>query len=61
MPKGKTVEVTMKSDKVCKSCVRFRGEGKGADEVGSSFYLQNDAYEKLGQPKKIVMTISLPT
>ena len=53
----KTVSVAMKQNKTCKSCVRFGAEGKGADEVGSSFYLQNAAHEKLGKPKTIKLTV----
>ena len=52
------VAVTMAKDKVCKSCVRFKGEGKEADTVGSSFYLQNAAYKALGDPDKIVLSVS---
>lgn len=58
MAKGNSVTVVMKQDKTCKSCVRFRADGKPAEDVGSSFYLQNDAFEKLEKPDKITMTIS---
>jgi len=53
--KGKSV--TMKQDKVCKSCVRFSGEGEAAESVAASLYLQNDAYKALGEPKKINVTV----
>lgn len=57
MAEGKKVTVKMKKDKTCKSCQRYKGEGKPAEEVGSSFYLQNPAYEKLGKPSEIKLTI----
>ncbi len=57
MSEGKKVTVTMKKNKTCKSCVRFGAEGKDAENVGSSFYLQNDAFEKLGKPGSIKLTI----
>jgi len=60
MPKEKAT-VVMKSDKKCKSCVRFRGEGEESDTVGSSFYLQNDAFEKLEKPSKIRLTVEAAT
>jgi hypothetical protein len=49
--------VTMTQDKVCKTCLRFKGEGAGSTAVGASFYLQMQAYEALGKPKKIVLSV----
>lgn len=58
MAKDKTaVTVKMVQDKTCKSCIRFKGEGKEAENVGSSFYLQNAAFEKLGKPDSIILTV----
>jgi hypothetical protein len=54
---AKAQVVTMKQDKVCKSCVRFSGEGEAADQVAASLYLQNDAFKALGEPKKITVTV----
>ena len=51
------VEVVMDTVKACKSCVRFGADEKGSAEVASSIYLQNDAFAKIGEPKKIKITI----
>lgn len=53
----KAVSVVMKKDKTCKKCVRYAGEGDGADQVGSSFYLQNPSFDDLGKPDKIKVSI----
>lgn len=50
----KEATVDMKQTKVCKSCVRF--ENKESD-VAKSLYLDNDAFEKLGKPKKISVIV----
>ncbi|MBW8002602.1 MAG: hypothetical protein FVQ80_11375 [Planctomycetes bacterium] len=57
MADPKKLTVTMKKNKTCKSCVRFGTEGKDAEDVGSSFYLQNTAFEKLGKPGEIKLTV----
>ncbi len=57
MPDPKKATVKMKKDKTCKACVRYKGEGKDAENVGSSFYLQNPAFELLGKPNEIKVTI----
>ena len=54
---GKKHTVTMKIDKVCKSCVRCRAEGPEGDTVSASIYVQNSAYEALGKPKKFKVTV----
>lgn len=55
-----TAQVKMFLDKVCKSCVRFKADqGDPAyDNVGTAFYLQNAAFEALGKPKEIMVTVS---
>lgn len=58
MPEKKTQKVTLTKNKTCKNCIRYGGEGKDATSVASSLYLQNPAYEALGKPDKIVVTIS---
>jgi len=58
MAKEKAQSVEMTKDKVCKSCVRYRGEGKDAEAVGNSFYLQNAAFKALGEPEDIKITVS---
>jgi len=57
MAAKETPSVVMKQDKVCKSCVRFKADGDGAEQVASSLYVQNAAYEKLGKPKSIKVSI----
>jgi len=54
--KQAVVKTTLVQDKVCKSCVRFRGTSD--DEVTTSLYLQNDAFTKLGEPKQIIVQVS---
>jgi len=52
------VKVTLTQNKVCKACLRYGLVGTEGAEVGSSFYLGTKAYEKLGKPKQITLTIS---
>ncbi len=54
---AKIISTILEQDKVCKSCVRYRSPHASKDEVTTSLYLQNDAYEKLGSPKKIQVTV----
>ncbi len=49
--------VTMKIDKVCKSCVRCRAEGPEGETVSASIYVQNATYEALGKPKTFKITV----
>ncbi len=51
------VEVQMRTDKVCKSCMRYKAQGQGALEVCRTIYVQNQAFEKLGKPDVITVTI----
>lgn len=50
-----TVKTTLKKDKDCKSCVRFRGEQD--DKVTTSLYLKNEAYQKIGAKEEIVVEV----
>lgn len=54
---GKKHTVTMKIDKVCKSCVRCRAEGPEGETVAASIYVQNATYEALGKPKTFKVTV----
>lgn len=51
------VEVQMRTDKKCKSCMRFAAQGQGASEVCRTIYVQNEAFEKIGSPDVISVTI----
>jgi hypothetical protein len=52
----KKVSTTLEQDKVCKSCIRFRGSSD--DKVTTSLYLQKESYDKLGSPKKIQVSVT---
>lgn len=52
-----TCVVEMAVDKKCKSCMRFAAEGKPAAEVCRTLYVQNEALDRLGNPKRIKVTI----
>lgn len=51
------VEVQMRTDKECKSSMRYAAQGLGALEVCRTLYVQNQAFEKLGKPDVITVTI----
>jgi len=51
------VQVQMRTDKECKSSMRFAAEGLGAIEVCRTIYVQNQAFDKLGRPEVITVTI----
>ncbi len=53
----RTVVVEMAVEKKCKSCVRFAAEGQSSAEVCRTLYVQNEALDKLGKPKRIRVTI----
>lgn len=56
MAKTETIQTTLKMDKICKSCVRYRSI-ETEEIVTTSLYLQNEAYTKLGNPETIVVTV----
>ncbi|KKL90426.1 hypothetical protein LCGC14_1904770 [marine sediment metagenome] len=51
----KTQTATLKKNKVCKSCVRFRNEKD--DKTTTSIYIQNAEYEELGKPDTIKLSV----
>jgi hypothetical protein len=51
------VEVQMRMDRENKTCIRFAAQGKAADEVCRSIFVQNPALERLGDPELITVTI----
>lgn len=53
--KEKVIAV-LTQDKVCKSCVRFVGDAENG--VTTSLYLLNDAFQKLGEPTEITVSVS---
>lgn len=48
---------TLKKDKQCKSCVRFRSE-EPDEKVTTSIYIQNSAFEAMGRPEMIKLTVT---
>lgn len=52
----KTQSTIMKTDKKCKPCVRFRSEDT-QDKVATALYLMNPAYEALGKPDSIKVSV----
>jgi len=56
----KVATTTLKVDKKCKSCVRYRSEDD-SDQVTTSLYLQNTAFEVLGKPERITISVSVPS
>ena len=58
MPKV-TKSVKMIADKTCKSCIRYKAVNiDEGNKVAASIYLQNDAYNELGKPKEITVTVT---
>jgi len=51
------VEVQMRTEKECKSCMRYAAQGLASVEVCKSIYVQNQAFDKLGRPDVITVTI----
>lgn len=51
------VEVQMRKDKAWKGCMRYAAQGQCALEVCRSIYVQNQAFDKLGKPDVITITI----
>jgi len=51
------VVVQMRTDKECKSSMRYAAQGVGAIEVCRTIYIQNQAFDKLGRPDVITITI----
>lgn len=49
--------VVMALGKKCKSCVRFEAKGDDGEKVAASLYLQNAAFEALGKPESITVTV----
>ena len=57
MAKSTAQETTLVQEKICKSCIRFRAEKGRDDEVTTSLYLQSAAYDALGKPKTIKVSV----
>ena len=53
----KNVSTTLKKDKDCKSCVRYRSIAED-EKVTTSLYLSNAAYAALGNPEEIEVRVS---
>lgn len=53
----KTQTTVLPKYKVHKSCVRFQAEDASKEKVTSSCYLQNAAYEALGKPDSIKVSV----
>jgi hypothetical protein len=49
--------VKMKYDKKCKSCHRFVTTNQD-EKVTTGLYLLNEAYDSLGKPEQIVVTVA---
>jgi len=61
---GKVATQTFKTEKECKHVIRFAPEGKASvgdgevDEISSSIYVDKRVLDRLGNPEKIVVTVS---
>lgn len=55
---SKEQTVTLSEKKQCKHSVAFEYAGDGLPKVASSFYLMRPAYEALGKPKSIQVTVT---
>ena len=57
MPKKRSVSTKLTFSAQKKSCVLFRSE-ESNEQVTTSCYLQNSAFEDLGKPKTITVTVA---
>jgi len=61
---GKVAKQTFKTAKECKRVIRFAPsgkcevDGKTVDELSSSVYIDKQVLEHLGNPEKVVVTVS---
>jgi len=53
----KSVSTTLVKDKTCKSCIRFVSQAS-TETVTTSLYLQNAAWEALGKPESVTLTVA---
>lgn len=51
------VQALMRIDKQCRSSMRYAAQGKVAREVSRTLYVQDQAFENLGRPDVIMITI----
>ena len=56
MPKPQTVTTVLKTDKTCKSVIRFRSPNQ-EDKVTTSLYLGKESWQKIGSPEEITVTV----
>lgn len=58
---AKTISTVLKKFKECKGSVRFNTKDRANEKTFISVYVLNEAYQTLGSPNEIAVTISADT